>query len=791
MPASLAPRRFGSRLGLRPRLLLLVLAVVVLLQLASALALQLGMAGFVRARADAELSTAERVWDRFYELRARRLLAAVAVLAEDFGFREAVASGDAGTGLSALLNHAGRVDADLALLLGPEGEPVLAVPDLDGARLAAATAALLAEGRGQPSLGLVKLEGVVFQLALVPVRAPQRIAWAGFGFAVSDAVLDDYRALVGVGAQLLDPEDAAVLANSEGAPLIGLDTLGQLAPGAAGAAAGAVLRRVQLPVAGGAELPLLLHIEYAEVARPLIELRQRILLASLLMALPALLLALWAARGITRPLDTLVAAVTRIARGDYASPLDVRGGDEVGRLAAAVARMQSAIGERESRIEAQARTDGVTGLANRARALQVLGSIAVERGSPPRRLVLFDVRRFAEINDSFGQDAGDLVLGELGRRLSALAPAALLARLGADQFLLLEPAGPGEEPQARLSEWLDQLARPCRLGEAELRLALCAGWAGFPEDAASGAELLRRAQLALADGKREGLPLCRYRPGREDHHLRQLRLMADLREAGQRGELSLVYQPKVELSSGRLRHVEALLRWRHSELGPIGPDEFIPLAERAGLIQALTRHVLAQALQQCRQWQAQGLELDVAVNLSAHDLAEPDLVPAVAALLHAVDLPARRLILEVTESAVVRDVEQAIRQLRELRALGVRIAVDDFGTGQSSLAQLQRLPCDELKIDKSFVLDLSEGSAGADIVRITVELGHRLGLRVVAEGVEGITALGVLRAIGCDYGQGYLFSRPLPPAELLAWEQAFSYANLSATNSGLLPETDA
>ena len=780
------PPRFGSRVGLRARLLLLVLSVVVLLQLGSALAVQLGTAGFVRLRAGAELETAERVWQRFYELRARRLLSAVSVLAEDFGFREAVASGDSGTGLSALLNHAGRVDADLALLLGPDGEPLLAVPEVETDRLAESTRALLAASGGQPGLALVELQGVVFQLALVPVRAPERIGWAGFGFALSDAVLADYQQLVGVGAQVFDEGGQRLLAASDAAPAFSPAVLQAGRTGEPQIVGDAVLRRLALPSVDGSELPLVLHIEYAQVAQPLVELRRRILLSSLLVALPALLLALWAARGITRPLAQLVAAVSRIARGDYEGRLEVGGRDEVGRLASAVASMQSAIRERESRIEAQSRTDALTGLANRGRALQVLESIAAERGSPPRRLVLLDVRRFAEINDSFGQTVGDQVLAELGRRLQALASGSVLARLGADQFMLLEAATAKEDPQPRLLEWLQQLAQPCRVGEADLRLELWAGWASFPDDAAGGAELLRRAQLALSDAKREGLGLCRYRPGREDRHLRQLRLMADLRVAEARGDLTLVYQPKVALVDGRLCHVEALLRWRHPELGPVGPDEFVPLAERAGLVQALTRFVLAEALRQCAAWESQGIVVDVAVNLSALDLAEHDLVTRVAGLLEATGLPGHRLILEVTESAVVRDVELAIRQLSELRVLGVRIAVDDFGTGQSSLAQLQRLPCDELKIDKSFVLDLAEGSAGAEIVRITVELGHRLGLRVVAEGVESMDGLAVLRSMQCDYGQGYLFSRPLPPLELPAWRQRFAFASLivSEASSG-------
>jgi diguanylate cyclase (GGDEF)-like protein len=769
---------FGSAIGLRARLLALVLTAIVLLLCASALAVYLGTRSFVDALADTELERAELVWERFFELRQRRLLEAVSVLAEDFGFREAVASGDAATGMSALLNHAARVDADLVILLSAEGKPLLLVPDVNEDELSPSITGLLARpDADQGVIGLIEVDGLLVQLALVPVRAPARVAWAGFGFVLSDETLLDFRGLTGADLSLVSADGLSVLASSLQEPAVSevVAAVARATPARARRVDDQVLRLLALERSDGGSNLLALQLDHDVLARPMGELRQRILLLSILAGLPMLVLGALAARALARPLQRLVAVVDGIAEGDYQQAIQVVGRDEVARLAGAVVDMREGIQARQAQIERQARSDSLTGLANRSSALATLASVSAESDARVRRLLLFDIRRFAVINDTLGPAIGDQLLLAAADRLRAERPTALLARMGANEFLVLEtePANPVAE-----SEVIDLLAlleRAYAIDAAQVRLEFCIGWAELPSHADTGEQLLRRAQLALADAKAAGLPFCAYRPGREAFHLRQLRLLADLRGAEAGGELFVMFQPKVDLRSGQLVHVEALLRWRHAQLGLVGPDEFIPLAERSGLVHGLTRYVLRQSLGACSGWQAQGLQIDVAVNLSALDLADAGLAAYVERALAEWQLPATRLILEVTESAVMRDVEQSIEQLQRLRLLGVRIAVDDFGTGHSSLAQLQRLPTDELKIDKSFVLALTHGSADAEIVRIAVELGHSLGLKVIAEGVETIESLRVLRRVGCDLGQGYLFSRPIDEAALLPWSRTFRF----------------
>lgn len=760
------------RSSLRARLIALVLLVVLLLLAASALAVQFGTRGVVDRVAGAELAAAERVWERFLELRGQRLLSAVSVLAEDFGFREAVASGDRATGVSALLNHAARVEADFALLLSPSGEPVATLPEFDLDELRPALRRMVeSPDAARGSVGLVQIEGIATQLALVPVRAPERVAWAGFGFAISREVLTDFRELTGADLSLVVPERGVMLASSlsntqQSALLQGLADGNQ-------AEDAVVSLRNALRSVDGQAMVRVLQFDRDRFEEPMRALRSNILSLSLLMALPAVLAALLAARGIGRPLRALTEAVERIAGGDYAVAMPRSGGEELSVLASAVDAMQLQIQARESRIQKQAVEDGLTGLPNRPAGLAMLDAL-IQPGEGQRWcLLLIDIRRFAQINDSLGAEAGDALLRSLGARLREAFPEDGLARLGANEFMLLAR---GTAVQAPMGWALDVLARvgsAFSVGPAPVRVEFTAGLACLPGDADDGRALLRRAQLALADAKREGLPVCAYRPGREDRHLRQLRLMADLRQAADRGELFLVFQPKVDLRSGRVVHAEALLRWRHPELGLVFPDEFIPISERAGLVGALTRFALAEAIRSCRAWGAAGVELAVAVNLSALDLADPGLAARIERELEGQGFPASRLIVEVTESAVVTDLATAIEQLQRLRAAGVRIAIDDFGTGQSSLAQLQHLPADELKIDKSFVLTLQPGSAEEELVRIAVELGHRFGMQVIAEGIETPAGLAVLQGLGCDLGQGYLFSRPMPGADLPDWCAGF------------------
>jgi EAL domain-containing protein (putative c-di-GMP-specific phosphodiesterase class I) len=281
---------------------------------------------------------------------------------------------------------------------------------------------------------------------------------------------------------------------------------------------------------------------------------------------------------------------------------------------------------------------------------------------------------------------------------------------------------------------------------------------------------MKRADIAMYDAKKNHSGFAMYEAGRDEHSLRRLTLMMELRQAIARDELELYFQPKVDVISERVVHVEALVRWKHAVHGVMRPDEFIPLAEQAGNIGLITKWVVRKAIAQCAVWQRAGLELAVAVNLSALDLLDSELPTLISGLLSEVGLAPSKLVLEITESAVMKDAAYALKVLRDLKQRGVSLAIDDFGTGYSSLAHLKRLPVDELKIDKSFVQNLTE-SATDDlvIVRSTIELGHNMGLIVIAEGVETPESWAILKRLGCDMAQGYYMSPPLPAAKLGEW----------------------
>jgi len=286
----------------------------------------------------------------------------------------------------------------------------------------------------------------------------------------------------------------------------------------------------------------------------------------------------------------------------------------------------------------------------------------------------------------------------------------------------------------------------------------------FPTHGESADELLQRVQVALEDADETRTRVALYRAGQDQEHRRRLALVTDLRRAIDEDRLSLVYQPKVAMASRSVRSLEALVRWTHPELGAVSPAEFVPLAESTGGSRQLTNWVLGAAIRQMGEWRRQGLELDLAVNLSAPDILDPDLSDEILRLLRRHQVDSTSLLLEITESAVMRDPQIAVRNMQWLRIAGIRFSIDDFGTGHSSLSQLSVLPVDELKIDRSFMSPADPSAV--TIVTSTIELGHSMGLKVVAEGVEDPAAWNLLRRLGCDFAQGYLISPPLPPEEV-------------------------
>ena len=418
----------------------------------------------------------------------------------------------------------------------------------------------------------------------------------------------------------------------------------------------------------------------------------------------------------------------------------------------------------------RAHHDALTGLPNRSSLSETLQE-AIEGAasdSDPVTVMLLDIDDFKSINDTLGHELGDLVIQRVARRLRQAAGGGagaggretVLARIGGDEFAVLVH-GADAEAEEVAERLLAALDHPLEVDSVALHICASIGIACFPNHGRSAPELMRHADVALYCAKGSDAGFATYAEEDDEYSIDRLALAAQLRRGIERGELVVHYQPKVPLQGGATLALEALVRWNHPQLGCIGPDGFIPLAEQTGIIRPLTERVLEASLEQCRRWRRAGLEVTVSVNVSTRSLLDHDLPVLIGGLLARLDLHASALQLEITESRIVADLPRARAALDELRAMGVMIAIDDFGTGYSSLSQLQQLPVDEIKIDRSFVTRMETDRQDAVLVHSIIDLGRNLGLRVTAEGVETENVKQVLARLGCDYAQGFHVGRPV------------------------------
>jgi diguanylate cyclase (GGDEF)-like protein len=435
--------------------------------------------------------------------------------------------------------------------------------------------------------------------------------------------------------------------------------------------------------------------------------------------------------------------------------------------------------ERGRRLLLQATHDALTGLPNRQQAHSRVAAIIADSGlrKPNFPLLLVEVDDIERINVSFGYGVADAVLRELAMRLeSRVGSGGLLARIANRQFLLALPDHGCERAELLAMQLLESIRSGVLCESVPISIGAHIGVAFYPEHGGNATELMRHLDAALFDAKESERALLVYRSGGEAQHRRHLALMSDLQGAIRDNQLSMWYQPKVNLQSHQVEGLEALVRWTHPTHGPISPGEFIPLAEQTGMITMLTRWVAKTVFSQMQDWQNAGFTPDVAVNLSAADLRDPGIADLLLRGAQGHAIAPHKMILEITESTVMRETQRVVELMNYLRHFGFRFSIDDFGTGHSSLAQLKNLPVDEMKIDKSFVLDLKPDSDDAIIVRSIVSLGHNLGVRVVAEGVESPETWRMIKQMGCHVAQGYLMSKPLPSWHVLERVRALNAA---------------
>jgi diguanylate cyclase (GGDEF)-like protein len=769
--------------GLGTRIVALSLLLLLIVQAAGFGVVRAAIGRNARTQIIHELSVSERVWLRLLDQNAQKLRQGAALLAADFGFRSAVSSGDVDTIRSALDNHGARIGAAVTALLDTQLH-LRALSETPGsATLAPVLQQIATTLSRDPQGSQIALVGTVpYQFVMVPMRAPVVIGWVVMGFPVDKALVNDMRALSEVHLALLsrtgDGPAGVVVSTLPPEPLEALLAAGDKVSELPFNGDTLVARSVRLPTATGEVRTVLLR-SLEEVTAPFLQVQ---LVLAVITGLGVLLFGIgssFTARWVTTPLRSLVAATERLGRGEYDTPMQhTKRRDEIGGLAKAFDRMRVNIAAHQTEIRRLAYWDRLTGLPNRVRFREAVQHAIANRG--PRdgglAIVMLDLDRFKHVNDVLGYAMGDSLLKGVAERLSQHVASSgdLVARLGGDEFAVLlahSDAHGAVEAAQRIAKSFET---PLTLEDQTVDLSAGIGIACWPAHAGDADALLSRAEVAMYAAKRKTTGAQLYDPALDSASMQTLSLLSELRHALAHGELRLYLQPKIALAGSVVMGAEALVRWQHPQRGLIAPIQFIPFAEQTGFIRQITLWMLEEGARQWAALQHGASPLRISVNLSTRDLLDQDFPARLDTVLARHQVPASAFCLEITESAIMDDPQRAEATLNRLSERGFKLSIDDFGTGYSSLAYLKRLPVDELKIDKSFVMGMEDDADDAKIVRSTIDLAHNLGLSVVAEGVEGEATLTQLRELSCDEAQGYHMSKPLPVAEFIAWREGWA-----------------
>jgi diguanylate cyclase (GGDEF)-like protein len=801
-------RLLGTSRRLQTHLVLVFVGLFGIIQIVALAVMDQGRVRVASAHVAHELDVGERIFERLLTQNREELERAAAVLSTDFGFREAIATNDLNTMVSVLRNHGDRINANVMQLVSLDGR-ILA--DTKGHRRPKDPFRFFrmlraAETDGKASEMVVMSDGLAYQLVVVPVLAPDAIAWVAMAFICDDKRARDLRDVMGLEVSVVRREASGqwqLLASSVGRTsaqnlLQALEALPQVAERIASRRIISLVatfadspyesRLVPLSEHDGAIVAAVLHRSLETALRPFDILGRIVLGIASLGLLLFICGSVMVSSKIARPVNALAVLASRIEEGDYSGSVQVESATEIEMLAKSFDRMRKAVSEREDRILRLAYHDPLTGLANRARLLdrleQLIALLSRERESVS--VILMDLDRFKYVNDVLGHQYGDVVLQEVAKRLTGvLRESDTVARLGGDEFAVLLPHTAVIPAVAVASKITAALETPMVIEGQNVDIGASIGIATYPEHGANASILLREADVAMYAAKRARAGVMVFDQRHSLEQQKQLSLLSDLRRAIEEDQLVLHYQPKVDIETGRVTGVEVLVRWQHPERGNIPPHEFIPFLEQSGHIRSLTAWVLRAGIRQVGRWNEEGKRLTASLNISARDLLNSELPGYLEQLLAENGVPPNQICLELTESAFVEDPATALATIKRLHVIGVNLAIDDYGTGYSSLAYIQQLPVREVKIDRSFVTRMVESKDSRTIVRSTIELGHNLGMRVTAEGVEDSEALDMLRGMGCDTAQGFFFGKPLALAEFDLWWAKHHRAPKLATVGGV------
>lgn len=779
----------------RNRLLILFVALLGSALFISTWAVLRAVDNNARANAERELFVAERVFETLLADNSRQLTDRTVLLAEDFGFRQAIATNEIDTIISALANHGERISADMIMLMDTSGDILVGTHEL-GVTLSSLRQTIAQQN--QPFTELAIAEQLPFQLVMVPVKAPELIAWVGVGFVIDTSLINRFREITKADVSLLYQDGAQLSLQSLSTVSNAQNRIGRSDQGFRAdvqafiesladddwlSSESVLLDRTSQ------KMTLVLSVSLQEAVAAYNNLQTQMLGIAFIVLALAVVASIVSASSVTRPIGVLVDAARRISRGDYRQHLYMQGKTEFRELGDTLNQMQVDIQEREQRITFQAQHDMVTGLPNRHFMAELFQQrVETTRSRPGEGTgfasILIKIVNFESLSDVYGITIMDRVLQLASVRLNnILHQDDTIGLIATDELLLFRDVHQEGGVEQSIGMLIESFQQPLHDHSVEFTLDIRLGAVLCPEQAMSYEAVLRRSHIALSEARFASVTYAFYEPGMEASYLRKLRVAERLQQAISEQSFTLLFQPQFDLHSQQIHSAEALIRWNDDELGVVYPDEFIPLAESSGEITLITDWVVEEALAQMTSWHQAGYTLGVSINLSAKDVLKDDFIGRIIDRIHQSSIKPSLLMFEVTESAVAEDMERALKNLSRLHETGIHLAMDDFGTGFSSLAQLKVMPVHELKIDKSFVRNLDKDGDDQKIVRSTIEMAHHLGLSVIAEGVEDKASLDILRSMHCDAIQGYFLSRAMTSEDLIAWLHEFDFRCLETAQA--------
>lgn len=770
--------------SLKQQIIVIFLTLILGIQLAGLVPIQYSVDKNVRKLVAKELDVGEKVFINLLESNTESITNGAKILASDYGFREAITSNDQETILSALSNFQSRIHADIAIFYGVQNESMTVAGNLTEQEATPVVNHLIdTYSSSTKKIDFEIFNDMPYQLVAVPIKAPIIIGWMVMGFEIDNALAEKLNKLSNLQVTFLQRSiDGQWLSNAS--TLSRDDQLFLMDYFERQPKTDFANTEVRINDEVFDTKMLTLHDDYDN---KLLAVLQRSITAEIsnYQTLKYTLLILtffglgvftvaivYVSNYIAAPIAKLSETAKQLGQGNYNLTIQTDRHDEIGDLSNAFNAMRDAIATREAKVMRLAFWDDVTNLPNRVAFIKELGekmALHQQRGLSLSIIVL-NLDRFKEVNKILGRDLGDELLNCVAQALKTMVRADdMVARLGADEYgLLLASAGVDEGfAVARKLQTIfdDALA----LGEQKIDVTAGIGLATYPQHGDSDEKLLHNAETALHISKIKRSGVVIYDAAFDLGIQENLSLASELKTALLQRQLSLYLQPKINIKTKRGYAAEALVRWIHPEKGFIFPDQFIPFAEQTGLIKDITLWMLEEACRVHMALKADGIELIIAVNISTRDLIDSDFPDKVEAIFKRFAIADNAISLEITESSIMDDPVRSEATLHRLAGMGLSIAIDDFGTGYSSLGYLKRLPVKELKIDKSFVMNMEKNDNDTIIVRSTVDLGHNLNLKVVAEGIENIEVWEILAKMGCDYGQGYFMGKPIPEKDYKEW----------------------